>query len=96
MTPSSRYLYALSFAIAAMGYLLPFWPLAVVGVLIATLSGRYVFGVVMALMLDVAWGVPTGILHYLYFPFTLLAFAAILARIFGRRYFFNRNSQETL
>lgn len=96
MTTSSRYIYALTFAISATGFLLPFWPLCVVGILIATLSGRYVFGIIVALLIDVGSGVPTGILHYLFVPFTILAIAATLLRVFAGSYFLDKTPPGTL
>lgn len=96
MTVSSRYIYALSFIIAAAGFLLPFWPLCVIGVLIAALSGRYLFAVAMALLLDIGSGVPTGMLHFLYAPFTVLAAVGSLLRLFGERYFLDKTPADTL
>lgn len=96
MTVSSRYIYAIAFAIAAVGFLLPFWPLCVIGVLIAALSGRYFFAIPMALLLDLGSGVPTGWLHYLFVPFTVLAVAASLLRVFGSAYFLDKTPPDTL
>jgi hypothetical protein len=96
MTVQSRYIYALSFVIAATGFLLPLWPLCVLGVLIASASGRYVFAVAMALMLDLGSGVPAGILHYIYVPFTVLAVAVALARAFVLAYFLDKTPPDTL
>jgi hypothetical protein len=96
MTPTSRYLYALCFAIAAAGFLLPFWPLSVLGVLIAALSGRYFFAVLMALLLDIGSGIPTGALKFLFLPFTALAVVASLARLVGAKYFLDKTPPDTL
>lgn len=96
MTQSSRYIYALSFAIAAIGFLLPFWPLCVIGVLIAALSGRYVFAVIMALLLDVGSGMSTGLWRYVYVPFTMLAVIASLARAYGSAYFLDKTPLDRL
>ena len=96
MTQSSRWIYAITFLLAAAGVLLPFWPLSIVGVLIGALSGRWIFAVVVALLIDLAWGAPTGVLHFLYFPFTLLALAAAAARAWGGRYFLDKHQQEKL
>lgn len=96
MTPSSRYIYALSFAIAATGFLLPFWPLCVVGLLIAALSGRYVFAILMALLLDLGSGVPTGVLHYIFVPYTALAVIAALLRVYASAYFLDKTPPGTL
>ena len=96
MTLASRYIYALSFAIAATGFLLPFWPLCVVGILIAALSGRYFFAIVMALLIDVGSGTPVGVLHYLFAPFGVLAVAATLVRLWGSKYFLDKTPMDTL
>lgn len=96
MTPNSRWIYAVSFVLAATGFLMPMWPLSVLGVLICALSGRFIFAFVMGLIIDIAWGAPTGTAQYLYFPFAAVALAAIVARHFGARYVFDRSAQERL
>ncbi len=96
MSVSSRYIYALSFAIAAVGFLLPFWPLCVLGILIAALSGRYFFAIPMALLLDLGSGMPTGWLHYIVMPYTVLAVLASLLRLFGTAYFLDKTPPDTL
>ena len=89
-------LLAIAFVIAAAGFLLPFWPLEVLGVLILALSGHWLWGVFVGLLLDIAYGAPTGHFHVLLFPFTILALASALAYRFGRRYFFDASRQDTL
>lgn len=96
MTQSSRWIYAVSFLLVSTGFLLPLWPLSVLGILLCALSGRAVFAVGMALLLDLAWGAPAGVYRYLFFPFTVLALLAVLARYWGSRYFLDRNPQQRL
>ncbi len=96
MSHSSRLLYAITFVLASAGFLLPFWPLSVAGVAIAALSGRWIFAVIIGLLLDIAWGAPTGTYQYIFFPFTVLALACMIARYYGARYFFDRNRQEKI
>jgi hypothetical protein len=96
MTLSSRYIYALSFAIAAVGFLVPFWPLCILGILLAGLSGRYIFALAMAVLLDLGSGVPTGLLHYLFVPFTVLAILASLLRLYASAYFLDKTPPDTL
>ena len=96
MTPASRWIYAVTFVITASGFLLPFWPLTLLGILLAALSGRYVFALLMGLIVDVAWGAPMGTLRYLFFPATLVALAAFVLRVWVQRYLFNRQPQEHL
>ncbi len=96
MTPSSRWIYAVSFILLSLGFLSPFWPLSLLGILLSALSGRYVFAVFVALILDIAYGAPTATVAYIYFPFTALALVASLLRHFSARFFLDRNRQETL
>lgn len=96
MTLASRYIYALSFAIAAIGFLMPLWPLCILGILIAALSGRYFFAMLVAILLDLGFGPPVGLLHYLYMPFTILAAIAALVRYFGGSYFLDKTPLDTL
>jgi hypothetical protein len=96
MTPASRWIYAVTFILASSGFLVPFWPLALFGVALCALSGRYFFALFLGLLLDLAWGVPTGLLHYLYFPFAILALVCALARLWANRWLFNRQPQDTI
>lgn len=96
MTPTSRYLYAATFALAGVGFLLPLWPLCVLAILIAAFSGRWIFATAVALLIDIAWGAPTGQWSFVVFPLTTVALVAGLARIFGGRYFLDRNLPDKL
>lgn len=70
---------AASFALVALGFLF-FWPLSIVGILLAALAGRWVTALLLGLLIDIAYGTPVGRLHFLLFPFTLLALLGILTR----------------
>ncbi len=96
MSLSSRYIYAISFAIAATGFLVPLWPLCVVGILIAALSGRYFFALLMGVLIDLGFGPPAGWLYYIYMPFTALAAACALARFVGASQFLDKTPPDTL
>jgi len=96
MSRSSQLIYALSFVIAASGFFLPFWPLCIVGILIAALSGRWVFAILTGLLIDLAWGAPQGVLALVYVPFTLVGVAAALLRHFFAGYFLDRSPSDTL
>lgn len=93
---AQKWMLASSFAIAAIGFLLPFWPLSVVGILLAALSGRWIFAIAIGLLLDIAYGAPMGSAQFLYFPFTLVALLGVVIRYFGRKYLFNKNIPSTL
>lgn len=96
ISPASRWIYAVSTLLVAMGFLLPFWPVSVAGILLCGLSGRVVGGIFLGLLLDLAWGAPTGTAHLLFFPMTALAIASLLLRYFGMRYVLDRAPQEHL
>jgi hypothetical protein len=84
---STKWILAASFAIAAAGFLVPLWPLSVLGILIAAGSGRYIAAIFIGLLLDVAYGAPIGHLHYLYVPFTILAVITSGLRYYLSSYF---------
>ena len=92
----TRLLLSACFLLAALGFLLPMWPLSALGIFLAGLSGRYMFAITMGLLFDVAYGAPMGALHFAWFPFTLLAIAAQLCRVFGKRYFLGMSQSEAV
>ncbi len=75
---------------------MPLWPLSVLGTVIAALSGRWIFAVLMGLLLDIAWGAPTGALGFVFFPFTIVALLCVVARYWGGHYFLDKNPQERI
>lgn len=91
-----RWVFAAFFMLAAIGFLLPFWPLAALGVMLAALSGNWLGALATGILLDLAWGAPVGLAHFLYFPFTVIAVVAILARWWGSEYFISRSPPEHL
>lgn len=96
MSPTSRWLYAVCFVLAAAGFLLAFWPLSALAVLVCALSGRIVFALLIGLLIDLALGAPTGTAQYLYFPFVALALFGFCVRYWGGRYLRNRSTQDTV
>jgi hypothetical protein len=80
MSINTRWIVAVSFALAAAGFLLPLWPISAVGIVLAAASGRYIAAIGIGLLLDVAYGAPIGHFHFLYVPFTLLAVVIALLR----------------
>ena len=61
------------FILAALGFLLSFWWLSALAVVVGGVLGRSIFALVLGLLLDFAWGTPTGSLQVVLFPLTLLA-----------------------
>jgi hypothetical protein len=93
---ASRWVTLFLMLVAALGFLLPLWPLCVLGVALLSLWGRWFVALVVGLLLDLAWGAPVGLAHFLYFPFTATAVVAALARFVGSRYLINRDLPERL
>ncbi len=96
MSQASRWLYATTFVLVAAGFLLPLWPLTVLGVALCAFSGRWVFAILVALLVDVAWGAPMETAKYFYFPLTLFAAVCAALRVWGRRYLIDRSLQEKI
>ncbi|MCC7500630.1 hypothetical protein IT396_02410 [Candidatus Nomurabacteria bacterium] len=93
---ASRWIYAVSFALVGTGFLLPLWPVVLAGIALAALSGRWISGLAMALLVDVAWGAPMGLAQYLFFPFTITALLLSAGRLWGSSYFYDRSTLDTL
>ncbi len=70
----------------ALGFLLSFWQLSLLGILCMILVRQWVLAILIGIFLDVLFGVPTGQLRVLSFPFTILAVAGIGIQIFINRY----------
>ena len=85
-TKATYWILATSFILAAAGFLLPFWPLSLVGIFISAVSGRWVFAIAIGLLLDVAYGAPEGSWHMLFFPFALFGVFATGLRFVALRY----------
>lgn len=96
MSAASRWIYATTAILIAAGFLLPFWPLSVVGVALCALSGRWLFAIAAALVVDIAWGAPLGLARYLYFPLTLFAALCALVRAWAAKYFLERDLVERI
>lgn len=79
---NKRSLIAISFTAIAVGFLSGLWPLCIVGILLAALSGRWVTALLLGILLDVAYGVPTGFLHAVRLPFTIFAALSVLVYLF--------------
>jgi drug/metabolite transporter superfamily protein YnfA len=84
------------FLLVSGGFILPFWPICVLGVLVAAFGGIPVGAVAFGLLLDLAYGAPYGLTHYLFFPFTLVALIAIAGRWVALRFMLERTAQERL
>jgi hypothetical protein len=93
---SNKWILIAAFMLAAGGYLIPFWPIEVAGIIIASFAGSRLAAPALGLLLDIAYGAPTGLAQYLFFPFTLGALAALLLRYVGSRYVVERFTRERL
>ncbi len=84
------------FVLAAGGFLLPFWPLSAGAIIFAGLLRHGIVAFALGLLLDIAWGAPTGTWGLIPFPFTLLALLSILVRLFANRYLLRKSLPEKL
>jgi hypothetical protein len=82
--------------LAVAGFLVPFWPLAGLGVALAGATGRLALALCLGLVLDIAWGTPGGLLGAVAFPFTLLGLACFGLLKAGERYLFPQSTSKTL
>ncbi|HVZ75895.1 MAG TPA: hypothetical protein VG934_01330 [Candidatus Paceibacterota bacterium] len=94
MRKNSYAIIAIAFLIAAAGFLIPFWPLTVLGIAVMALLGYPLWAITLGLLLDLAYGAPIGTLHILVFPFTIVALASIVVREVGKRYFMDASSSD--
>lgn len=75
-----------SLILFTLGIVLPFWPLALVGIGSALVFGATFLVLIGALIVDVLWGIPTGLFHWLALPYTTLVCVGIIARAILMRY----------
>lgn len=88
--------YVASFLLAAGGYLLPFWPLSLLGILLAVVRGKWIFAVVLALLVDLMWGPVFGLVSVVYVPFTVFAVVASALRYFLAQNLLSKSPPERL
>lgn len=62
------------------GLLVSWWPLMALAPLVAVVYGYWALGLTLAVCTDLIFGMPTGMLHTLVFPFTIGAIFCIAVR----------------
>ena len=92
-----RLIYSLvSLALVAAGFTLSFWPLSLLGLLVAVVMGQYVLAVALGIFLDGVYGQPTvgylGYLHLLRVPFMLFSIALCALHYYIAFYFREGNT----
>lgn len=91
-----KWIYLASFLCAAGGLFVSFWPLTLLGVAVAVLSGRVLFGLILALLFDIVLGAPTGFLSYIHFPLVIAGLACFLIRYLALRHLLERGGPSRL
>jgi hypothetical protein len=91
-----KWIMILAFLLASGGFVLAFWPLEIIGILVAAGGGVPLMALGIGLLLDLAYGAPLGLAHYLYFPFTIAAFLAIGGRLLAGRFMIERSEHGHL
>lgn len=76
----------LAVILALAGLIVPFWPLSLIGIAVICASGGVVLGLSLAILFDIVWGLPSGILEVLVLPATALALLILIGRILVLRY----------
>jgi hypothetical protein len=66
----------------AGGILFGWWLLAYAGVLLAAVCGRFVLALLLAMVLDLMYGAPTGMFQYIAFPFVVFTLIVVLVQAF--------------
>ncbi len=91
-----RWLIALIGLVATGSFLIETWPLSIAGVIALAFVGRGFLAVPLGFLFDLAFGAPTGLAMYAFFPFTIIALAVLALRYGARGHFLNRASRDTL
>ena len=92
----NRWLLALIFVVTAGGFLLEWWPVAMLGVVAMGFVGRGYFAPPLGLLLDLAYGAPVGFVVPLFFPFTILGLFVVVGRYVAERYLLDRASRDRI
>lgn len=82
----NRFSALLALALFILGFLIPWWPLTLLGLILLAMGGRWVPAFLCAFFLDVVYGVPPGHLHILPFPFTFLVCVMLIVQLLLVRY----------
>lgn len=86
----------LSLLAVVAGLALSFWPLCLLGLLVAAAAGQYVLAVVIGIFLDVVYGPPPtgylGYMHILHVPFMLLSITLCAIHYYVAFYFREGNT----
>lgn len=88
-----RLIYSIAALLAVvLGFGLPFWPLSVLGLLVAATAGQYVLAIAIGIFLDVVYGSPLGYLHLVRVPFMLFSIALCAVHYYIAFYFREGNT----
>jgi hypothetical protein len=91
-----KWIFICAFLLASGGFLVPFWPLEILGIIVAAFGGVPFGAIGLGLLLDLAYGAPYGFLHYLFFPFTIGSLVAIGLYQLAMRFLIQRSEQNHL
>jgi fatty-acid desaturase len=91
-----QWLMMVTFLLVSGGFIIGYWEISVVGIICAAFGGAPIAAIFFGLLLDLAYGAPSGLEHYLFFPFGLLALLCSIVRWFGIRYMLEHRAQERL
>ena len=73
-----------------------FWPLGIVGIVLAANAKHWILALMIGFVLDVLYGAPPVNFHALFFPLTMFAVLVIAVRTVAGKYILKRGRGETL
>lgn len=71
----------------ATGFLMSLWWVVAIGLLALALSGQYLPAIALAFVIDLLYGAPPGIFHFIMFPFTIAVLIVSLGMVFLKNQF---------
>ena len=80
MRLNDTFILVLSILLCVLGLVVGWWPLSLLGVLLAAFGGRWIVALLFAFLLDCIFGAPLTFLHALVFPFTFLTLCIVIVR----------------
>lgn len=78
------------------GFLFQFWPFFLIAIVALGLGGYYIPATALGIVLDITFGVPGGILRFIWFPFTAGALLIVALHMASLHYMLPRTAREKL
>jgi hypothetical protein len=73
-------------SLAVLGGVVGFWPIQILALLVLAFGKAPISALGLGIFLDIVYGAPLGLFHYVYFPFTIASGIALIAERFSSEY----------